>query len=247
MMRSESLSPTVDQSAQTAVLITRPEPGASETAARLAAIGLSPIVAPVLAIVPTTLRLPHTASLAAVLVTSGNALPALLPVCRDRLILTVGDATARRAKAAGFSNVVSAGGDAAALTELVRQRLRTADGSLLLASGQGQGNALAAALRSDGYRVLRRVVYASRPVTALPEQAGLALAAGLVRAALFFSAETARHFVHLIRASGLRDSIQSSDAVAIGRTAGVALTTLPWRRVLVAAHPNQNEMLALLQ
>ena len=229
------------------VLITRPEPGASETAARIAALGLTPVVAPVLAIAPTELRLANPAALAGVLVTSGNALPALWPACRDRLILAVGDSTANRARKAGFSQVLSAGGDATALAALVRQRLKPTDGSLLLASGQGQGHALAADLRCDGYRVIRRVVYAARPVASLPEAAAQALATGRVQAALFYSAETARHFVRLVQAAGLKNTVQTSEGMAIGRAAGVALEALPWRRIRVALRPNQEEMLALLE
>ena len=110
------------------ILITRPEPGASETAARIIALGLTPMVAPVLAIEPIPLFLTNPAALAGVLVTSGNALPALLPACRDRPILTVGDATAQRARTAGFARVLSAAGDATALAALVRQRLRPRTG-----------------------------------------------------------------------------------------------------------------------
>ena len=95
--------------------------------------------------------------------------------------------------------------------------------------------------------MIRRVVYAARPVPTLPEAAAAALSSGIVRAVLFFSAETAHHFVHLLRDAGLTNTTSTSEAVAIGRAAGVALEGLPWRRIRVAAKPNQNEMLVLLQ
>ncbi len=199
-----------------------------------------------LAIAPCQPRLPDSAGIAAVLVTSGNALPALWPAFRDRPILTVGDRTAARATAAGFTQVQSAGGNATDLARLVQQRLAPAAGTLLLASGQGQGAPLAAALRAAGFRVLRRVVYAAAPVPALPDSVLAALRAGSVAAALFFSAETARHFVRLILAAGLADVTRSCDAFAIGRPAAVALEALPWRRIRIAVRPNQDEMLALL-
>ena len=80
------------------VLITRPEPGASDTAARVEELGLTPIVAPVLRIERTPARLPAAASLAAVLVTSGNAVDALPEAYRGTRVLSVGDATAERAR-----------------------------------------------------------------------------------------------------------------------------------------------------
>jgi uroporphyrinogen-III synthase len=84
-------------------------------------------------------------------------------------------------------------------------------------------------------------------VALLPAVARSALTAGGLRAALFFSAETAQAGVRLIEAADLRDAVRTSDAVAIGQPAAVALEALPWRRVRVAARPDQDAMLALLQ
>jgi len=229
------------------VLITRPEPGASETAARVALLGFAPVLAPVLQIQPTSAHLPTAGSLAAVLVTSGNAVDALPPAYRAIRLLSVGDATAERARAAGFLQVASAAGDAEALAELVTRYQSPQGGTLLLASGRLQGRPLAATLRQAGYRVTRRVVYAALPVRDLAPGAAASLRSGRVRAALFFSAETARQFVRLVRRAGLAETLAGVDAISIGRPAAVALEALPWRGVRVAARPTQDEMLALLR
>ncbi|HJS84717.1 MAG TPA: uroporphyrinogen-III synthase, partial [Acetobacteraceae bacterium] len=117
---------------------------------------------------------------------------------------------------------------------------------LLLPTARGQGAALATGLRADGFTVHRRAVYEARPSRSLPECARAALAGGL-RAALFFSAETARAFGAAIRRAGFVDAIRDVDACAIGAAAGVALEALPWRRVRVAARPTQDDLLALLK
>lgn len=227
------------------VLITRPEPGASDTAERVRALGFRPILAPMLRIEVRPAK--AAGPFAALLVTSGNAVEGLPADCRAVRLLAVGEATARRARAAGFLLVDSADGDAAALAALVRQRLRPGAGRLLLASGQGQGLALAAALREAGYRVTRRVTYAAIPADTLPDAAAALIRSGDPHCALFFSAETARTFVRLVRRAGLSERLAASEAVAIGRAASMALEALPWRRIRVAARPNQDEMLALLQ
>lgn len=230
-----------------AVLITRPEPAASDTAARVEALGFTPIVAPAMRIERTVVRLPAAASLAAVLVTSSNAVDALPEAYHATRMLAVGDATAERARAAGFSQVFSAAGDADALASLVTRHQSPRDGALLLASGHAQGHALAAALRQSGYRVARRVVYAAQPVRDLAPGAAAALRAGSACAALFFSAETARQFVRLVQRAGLSETVAGVEAISIGRPAAVALQALPWRGVRVAARPTQDEMLALLR
>jgi uroporphyrinogen-III synthase len=229
------------------VLITRPEPGASETAARVTALGYQPVVAPLLDIQALRGSLPPSGRMQAILATSGNAIPSLPASHRHLPLYTVGEATAARARAAGFAQVVSADGDAAALASLVAQRCDRHAGPLLLAAARGQGEALAADLRAHGFSVNRRIVYAANLVAHLPAIARDAFASGGLTAALHFSAETARQCVRLLRAARLHEAVQSVDALAIGRPAAVALQALPWRRILVAAQPNQEAMLALLR
>jgi uroporphyrinogen-III synthase len=245
-------SPEVDSNAvapreATQVLITRPEPGASDTAARVAALGLVPVVAPVLAMRSIESVLPSHEAIAAVLLTSSSAIRGLLGEYHDLPLLTVGDATATRARAAGFRNVLSAGGDANDLAGLAKTQLRPNARPVLLAVGKFQGNRLADDLRAAGFRVLRRVVYSMVPAPALTAPAIAALRAGRVQAVLFFSAETAQHFIHLVHRARVSAALQSVDAISIGQPAAMALGRLNWRRIRVAARPNQDEMLALLR
>ncbi len=226
------------------VLITRPEPGASQTAARLTALGLCPIVAPVLSIVTRQLRAP--ARVAATLLTSRNAIAACPASLHDRPVFAVGTATAAQANKAGFKNVFDADGDAAALADLVANTLSPTDGPLFLPSGQGQGTDLAMSLRQRGFHVTRRVAYHARSVPTLPEAAATHLRQGQVTAVLFFSGETARHFVRLLRAAALTEAVRGVEAISISERAAVALRPLPWRRINVAVKPNQDAMLVLL-
>ena len=187
--------------------------------------------------------LPHDVQ--AVLATSGNALAAALPAFAATPLFAVGDATAARARAAGFAAVESAGADARALASLVAARCRPAAGPLLLLSGQGHGAALAQDLRARGFSVLHRAVYASLPVTTFPPPADAAIRSGELRAALFFSAATSRAFAATLPAPRAPD-LAGIDALAIAPAAGRALAALPWRSVRVALHPTQDELLALL-
>jgi uroporphyrinogen-III synthase len=74
-----------------------------------------------------------------------------------------------------------------------------------------------------------------------------ALATGQIAAALFFSTETAHHFVQLLQRARLHEAVRAVDALAIGQPAAVALQPLPWRRIRVAARPTQDAMLGLLR
>jgi len=224
------------------VLVTRPEPGASETAQRLLALSYHPIIAPLLRVRRLEPALPP--NVGAVLVTSGNAVPCLPASLHRTPLLAVGNATAGRARAAGFAQVHSADGDAAALAELARQACRPGV-ALLLATARQQGGLLAAALRTAGFVVHRRVVYAAKPVERLPPPAVQALQHGSLAAALFLSAETARAFARLLPQQ-LLPALAEVEALAIGQSTAEALRFLPWRRVRVSAKPTQDSILAML-
>ena len=227
------------------VLITRPEPGATETAARLIELGYEPICAPVLAIEPGNLV--PTDHVAATLLTSRNAVPACSPILYRFPAFAVGPATAAAALKAGFRKVFNADGDATNLATMLADLLSPASGTLFLPVGQGQGRDLAVALRQRGFRVLRRVAYRAVALNILPELAVTFLRERPQGMALFFSQETSRQFVHLIRAYELADTVSNLDAVSISERAAVALTPLRWRRIIIAAKPNQDAMLALLE
>ncbi len=226
----------------TGVLVTRPEPGAAETATRLAALGWMPILAPALLLAPRPLAPPARAQ--ALLLTSRAAARALtawpIPV------LAVGAATAEAARAAGFADVRAADGDAAALAELCTATLRPADGPLLLAVGAAYSLDLTALLRARGFRVIRRVVYAAREAPALPEAARAAIAAGGVSHAMFFSPRSAACSVALLSGAGLGATLEGIEALAISPRVAAALEAVSWRRIRVARRPDQDHLLELL-
>ncbi len=231
----------MSQQAGRGVLITRPADEAAATAARVEAAGYAPVIAPLLA----TRHFAEAAvdHVQAVLVTSGNALPGL--VVRPVPLLAVGDVTAAKARAHGFSDVRSAGRDATALAALAVEQLSPADGPLLVACGRGQGAPLCALLRESGFRVKRRVTYAAAPVQAFPAVAAQALQAGHLRAALFLSAQTAVTFARLLPPH-LAPELANVLALAIGNGAADALNHLPWRQVRLARTPTLDDVLALI-
>lgn len=229
------------------VLITRPEPGATQTATRVAALGFLPVVTPLFSIVPLSRGMPLPKRIAATVLTSRNAVPACPPACFERPVFTVGSATAASARAAGFQHVIDADADASALPALIAGTIAPNRQTLFLPTARRQGMELTRALRGQGFRVMRRVAYDSVAVDALPSEIAARLRGEEVTAALFFSAESARAFVRLVLAADLAESVAGITAVSISERSAVALRTLPWRRISVAAKPNQDAMLVLLK
>ena len=233
------------------VLVTRPEPGAAETAARVAALGWRPVLAPALVLAPREDAPPLPRGIQAILLTSRAAARAMPLPTPCPPVIAVGTATATEARARGLPQVETApGGDAAALAAHVAATRDPRAGPLLLAVGAGYARDLEAALRRAGFRVLRRVVYAARPARSLPEPARAAIAGRDVAAALFLSPRSAECAMSLLRAAGLTGTVPTIEALCIServaRAAVAAAAPHRWQATRVAARPDQDAMLQLL-
>lgn len=88
------------------LFVLRPEPAASETIARAAALGIEAVAAPLFEIEPVAWAVPDPAAFDGLLLTSANAVrfagPSLTRV-RALPVLAVGEATARAAREAGLA------------------------------------------------------------------------------------------------------------------------------------------------
>lgn len=217
------------------VAITRAMPEAETTAERVRALGAEPIVAPLLTIMPCGYDT-NTEGAQAIIFTSSNGVRAFPDVrgARDRIVLTVGDVTAEAARAAGFTDVRSANGDVKSLAELAKRDLDPAKGKLIHIAGDHVAGDLGGELRAAGFKVERRLAYASVARPTLPE----ALLAPL-DIVLFHSARAADTFVALgaPNAGGMTAGCMSkSIADAAAKTA--------WTRIIVAPAPREDALLA---
>ena len=150
------------------VWITRAEPGASRTAARLRDMGFEPVVAPLLAIETLTPPVPDLAPFTALAFTSINGVAAFAALTRerDRPVFAVGDATAQAARDAGFADVRSASGDLHALARLISSELN--DAVVLVPQAEIPAGDFDAALADSGARhvsIQPLIVYRARPTT----------------------------------------------------------------------------------
>lgn len=227
------------------VLVTRPEPGGEETAARLRALGLTPVLAPALVLQPRPFAAPRAQ---AILITSRAAARALRPMPLP--LLAVGEASATAARDAGFADVTAAAGTAADLARLAAERLHPQAGPLLLAVGEGYALDLAADLRARGFRILRRIAYRAVPALTLPEACHETLSRGTPGKILFHSPRSAACAITLLQAAGHAATLAGMEAFAISQrvadAAAAAIAPLTFRAVHVAGRPSEDALLALL-
>jgi uroporphyrinogen-III synthase len=237
------------------ILVTRPRADAEELAKLLAARGHELLLEPLLDISPIAGDAIAANDTQAVLFTSANGVRALtarnggdISALRHLPVYTVGDATGRAAREAGFAEVVSASGDVKALAALVATRVRPDAGPLLHIAASDVAGDLAGLLGTQGFTVTRAVLYEAKQAGNLSPETTDALKRGEVQAALFFSPRTAAIFVAL--AGDIAPALGRTTAVCLSAAVADAVDELPgaasWRDILTAAEPTQDSLLSAL-
>lgn len=235
------------------VLITRPHPDADSLAAGVAERGWTPLVEPLLEIAWRDDSLPPLDAFQAVLFTSANGVRAFVRASprRDVRVFAVGDATARAARKAGFEQTQRAGGDVDSLAQLVRQTLTPEAGPVLHIAGTVVAGDLVGRLGEHGFQVDRIALYEARRATTLSEAVLAAWTQGRIGAVLLYSPRTALILGDLVVAADLTERLRETEAVCLSQAVATAAqtagaTVLPWKALRVAALPQEEDMLALL-
>ncbi|BAI71041.1 uroporphyrinogen III synthase [Azospirillum sp. B510] len=239
---------------RTRLLVTRPAEDAEPLVRRLEALGHDTAVEPMLSMVWLDGPEPDLSDVQALLFTSANGVRAYSKRTsrRDRPVHAVGDATARAARAAGFTMVDSASGDVYALAGRVRALRDPSAGTLLHVAGSKVAGDLAGLLGAAGFMLRRSVMYDAVPALTLSDETATFLRTSGLDGVLFFSPRTASSFVRLLAGAGLVDRCRTVDAFCLSPAVAEAACAygdggaVPWKSVRVAARPEQDSLLDLL-
>jgi uroporphyrinogen-III synthase len=227
------------------MLVTRPEPDASETAARLSALDIEAVVEPLLTAETLSTRLPEPTGFKALAVTSANALRALeargeIARFTELPVYAVGDRTASLARQLGFATVHSASGNFGDLVRLLTAA--NLNGPVLYPSARQMSGDLGKALAPHGIMVIAAPVYAMRSATGLSSTTRRDLDAGAIDAGLFYSRRTAETFAGL--AEGLGDKSRLG-MLCLSEAVAEPLIAAHFVRVSLADHASEEAMMGL--
>lgn len=204
------------------LLLLRPEPGASETAARARAIGLAPVVDPLFEIRPVASAPVDPALYEAVLLTSANGARHVPPALAALPCFAVGESSAAAAREAGFADVRTGPLDgAAAAAAMAAAGVRNA------VHPCGRDHLPVAA---EGVEIDRLVVYSAEPVEHGPIR-GPAVA-------MIHSARAGARFAELAEE-------RSEIALAAISAAAADASGEGWALKAVAARPRDQALLEL--
>src|SRR4051812_34412216 len=225
-----------------AVLVTRPLPDGETTAADLRTRGFEALAAPMLRFEPFAFKDEAEIPYGGIIVTSANAIRAVQsqlansPLPKLPLFAVV-ERTAAAARAAGFDQIFSADGDAAALRDLIVETAKAKKlkkkSPLLYLAGEELARDLAGDLREQGFAVVTHIAYRMVPAKSLPGEVVDGIAAGRIEAVLHYSRRSAQAFVEAARAGGVEISALalpqcclSAQVAEIVREAGATQVTV---------------------
>jgi uroporphyrinogen-III synthase len=231
----------------TRMLVTRPEPDAQVTLARLRALDIDAVAAPLMVRQTLDASLPPPDGFAAMVLTSANAVRSLadrglLADYAGLPVLAVGDRTAREAEEAGFLKVGSAAG---ALGDLINAiRISGLRGPLFHPTARHQSGDLAKALAPLGVMVATARIYDMVAIEALPDDILAGLTDGSIGAVLAYSRRTAEIFAAL---AARLDPAQRSRLAMLCLSEAVAgpLLESHFNRISLADRPDEDAMMAL--
>ncbi|WP_421953015.1 uroporphyrinogen-III synthase [Pelagibacterium sp.] len=230
------------------VLVTRPRADAERTAAGLAALGLEPIIAPMLEERFTDVALPDAGGFAAVALTSANGVRALAAHPDGENFATlrvyaVGEHTASEARAAGFAQVSAAEGTLHDLSSrIIADR---PSGKILYPAAHHQSGDLAGLLAGAGLVVDMRVLYQMQAATVLAPDLAKRLAIGDIDGAVFYSRRTAEIFAGLVASrdyGALRAGIY---CLCLSENVAQPLIESHFLRIGLADYPSHEAMMTL--
>ncbi len=231
------------------LLVTRPEPDAEETAARLGTMGHEAILQPMLRVhfAPPPDGLPAPAAIVA---TSRNGVRALVgwPMAkgwRTVPVFVTGEGIAALAREAGFDDVRPGGADAASVADRLTSEFPTGAGPILYVAGRDRTGALAGGLVALGYDIRVVEAYRAEPVAALDPDVAAAIACGRIDGILLFSQRTSAAFVAAVASAGLGDSLAAVPCYAISPRAAEPLRGAA-RDIRIAVHPDFDGIAALI-
>jgi uroporphyrinogen-III synthase len=238
------------------VLIIRPELQAKQTAEKLTALGHEAVVFPLFR---PSHDLPHLldalkSNYSALAITSAEAVrclqelgPELQPYL-SRTLFTVGKSTARMAREAGFTDVISANGHGNDLAGVVAGFAAGAMENkpiLYLASARRSG-LFEDTLNDNDVDCVTAEIYDMEPVTYTIEQQQALLVSRSIDAVFFFSRENAKAFFALDVFQQSKEALRKSLFFCLSRSIAEIVPEAFRNSAVISLNPDEDELIDLL-
>lgn len=180
------------------------------------------------------------------LVTSAEGVRALADAVSVRFfpVYAESEEAGAAARAAGFTKVTVAAGDAAAFAQLIKRTVRAEAGPLVHSCHLNETNAVTGMLINMGYTIRPLKLYRLNWVNQMPSALEQALTAKRIDAAVVLSVDEARAFTTLIQQAEIEHLVKDWVVYATTTLASEPMRAVRVGRTVVAPDPNLETLLS---
>ena len=232
------------------VLVTRAQPAASRTAARLASLGHEAIIFPLFEIKDTSTEIP-TNPFAAYIFTSSNAIEVLQerqwrPVNPDAQVFCVGEKTAQSASSLGFTHITHAQGGARKLAEKIICANLPASSNILYFTTPDRSFDLKSHLAPYELNIENLDIYRAEPIQFNADEFLTSFNETAPDVILCYSKRSAEQLADLINSTKIECRLKDIRLIAISEQAIGNLSQYHWNQTNVSPVANEEAMFHIL-
>lgn len=235
------------------ILVTRPARSAHKTIKRLAGLGHEPVALPLFVAIVNEAAVSAAISepTSGYIFTSAEGVRALetakpLPEAMlAKPVFTVGEKTAGAARAAGFQNVSSGGGDGAMLANLIATSAKNQAEPFVYLAGEPRSPLLETKLAEADIRFRTFACYRMAE-TDLPQQKIENIFRAGIDCVLLYSAETAKRFFALIDQACLSQGLKNARFLCLSPAIAAIVPRQFAPHIAIAKTPSEDNLFDLL-
>lgn len=162
-------------------------------------------------------------------------------------IYSIGPATSRPLRDAGFTRIYEGTGTAEDLLKLILKKAHPSDGLITYLSGWHVMQDIAKALAISGYKAQRVVTYKATPRDKLTEATRELLVNRQLDCGVFMSYRSAYYFSMLCKDASLALYFTMMEAIALSSGVAQGLSSLKWRKIAIAKRPSSKSLIDMLE
>ena len=226
------------------ILLTRPLDDCSEMIIKFKSLGHQVSHLPLLNINKMDHEQINYLDFKGIIFTSANAVKFLdsKTIDKNLLCFCVGSATEKKARSAGFQNVISAEGNVENLKELVLQNFNQKEGKLIYVSGETISVDLDQQLTKKGYSIKRIINYKTAHNQKFDENFIKELKLKTPDMVYIYSQNSASSFLNFIKTNQSESLWMNTNLMCIGEKTSSILNEIKWKKIFLF-NPGEEEFL----
>jgi uroporphyrinogen-III synthase len=226
------------------ILLTRPIEDCSEMILKFQSLGNKVSHLPLLKIIKTDHDKINFLDFKGIIFTSANAVKFLDCKMIDKKILCfcVGNVTEKKARGAGFQNVIAAEGNVENLKELILRNFDKKDGKIIYVSGETISVELDKELIKEGYDIERIINYKAVFNENFDDSFVKKLKLNIPDIVYIYSQNSALSFLKFIKLHQSENLWMNTNLMCIGEKTSIILNEIKWKKIFLF-NPGEEEFL----